>query len=122
MYEIESQLITAILGLGLTMAIPGAVFAQNGDQYPADQNSGGQYPDDQYSKPSPNVPMQNDENSDSVDQGQVDQGQQPYDRSYDQRSQQPYDRTYGQQGPSMDQQPMDRGPMDPGLSNGQRRQ
>src|SRR6202790_697495 len=108
--------------LGLTMAIPGAVFAQNGDQYPDDQNQG------QYAKPSPNVPVQDEQ--DAVEQEAPDQG--PAYQPYDQRQQSPaidqrpldqgphdqraYDkRSYGQ-GPS-DQGPSSRGPMDPSLGN-----
>src|SRR6266566_2918153 len=67
------KLIAAILGLGLTMAIPGAVIAQN----PDDQTP------DQYSKPSAGIQAQatfqgpNDQGSmdqDAIDQGSMDQG------------------------------------------------
>ena len=67
------KLIAAILGLGLTMAIPGAVIAQN----PDDQTP------DQYSKPSAGIQAQatiqgtNDQGSadqDAIDQGSIDQG------------------------------------------------
>src|SRR5713101_6859300 len=67
------KLIAAILGLGLTMAIPGAVIAQN----PDDQTP------DQYSKPSAGIQAEatiqgpNDQGSmdqDAIDQGSVDQG------------------------------------------------
>src|SRR6202162_6098313 len=94
------KLIAAILGL--TMAIPSAVFAQNGDQYPDDQNQ------DQYSKPSPNVPVQDDQNSNYDDQA-PDQG--PAYQPYDQRSNQTYDQRSYDQGSST------RGPMDPSLNN-----
>src|SRR5258708_15577054 len=58
----KSKLIAAILGLGLTMAIPGAVIiAQN----PDDQSS------DQYSKPSAGIQSSMDQ--DSIAQGSVDQ-------------------------------------------------
>ena len=52
------KLIAAILGLGLTMVIPGAVIAQN----PDDQSS------DQYSKPSAGI------QADVTIQGPNDQG------------------------------------------------
>src|ERR1700692_3463791 len=103
--------------LGLTMAIPGAVFAQNSDQYPDDQNQG------QYAKPSPNVPVQDDQ--DAVEQEAPDQGPayQPYDQrqqspAVDQRplDQGPYDQRSYDRVPS-DQGPSGRGPMDPSLSN-----
>jgi FecR protein len=116
---VKFKLVAAILGL--TMAIPGAVFAQNGDQYPDDQGQ------DQYSKPSPNVPVQNDQ-EEAPDQGPA---YQPYDqRQNDQRSndRQPMDeqppsvnqREYDQR--QYDQRPYDqgssaRGPMDPSLNN-----
>src|SRR5258706_1137769 len=59
----KSKLIAAILGLGLTMAIPGAVIiAQN----PDDQSS------DQYSKPSAGI--QSSMEQDWIDQGSTDQG------------------------------------------------
>jgi len=72
------KLIAAILGLGLTMAIPGAVIAQN----PDDQTP------DQYSKPSAGIQAEatiqgpNDQGSadqgsadqDAIDQGSMDQG------------------------------------------------
>src|SRR2546430_10391521 len=67
------KLIAAILGLGLTMAIQGAVIAQN----PDDQTP------DQYSKPSAGIQAQatfqgpNDQGSmdqDAIDQGSMDQG------------------------------------------------
>jgi FecR protein len=67
------KLIAAILGLGLTMVMPGAVVAQN----PDDQSS------DQYSKPSAGIQAEatiqgpNDQGSadqDAIDQGSVDQG------------------------------------------------
>src|SRR6266446_880537 len=67
------KLIAAILGLGLTMAIPGAVIAQN----PDDQTP------DQYSKPSAGIQAEatiqgpNDQGSadqDAIDQGSNDQG------------------------------------------------
>ena len=76
------KLIAAILGLGLTMAIPGAVIAQN----PDDQTP------DQYSKPSAGIQAEatiqgpNDQGSmdqDAIDQGSMDQG------SMDQGSTQP---------------------------------
>jgi hypothetical protein len=65
------------------MAIPGALLAQNSD----DQG--------QYSKPSPSVPAQDEQ--DSLNQAQEDQGQdqgqndQGYDQTYDQQSNQTYD-------------------------------
>src|SRR6267378_4665658 len=67
------KLIAAILGLGLTMAIPGAVIAQNPDDQAPDQ----------YSKPSAGIQAQmtiqgpNDQGSadqDAIDQGSIDQG------------------------------------------------
>src|SRR6266436_6682775 len=67
------KLIAAILGLGLTMAIPGAVIAQN----PDDQTP------DQYSKPSAGIQAEatiqgpNDQGSadqDAIDQGSMNQG------------------------------------------------
>ena len=82
------NLIAAILGLGLVMAIPGAVVAQNADA----QNLDGQS-SDQYSKPSPNVPMQSD-------QGSMDQG--PNQGSMNQGS---------------NQNSMSQGPMDPGSND-----
>ena len=92
------------------MAIPSAIFAQNGDQYPDDQNQ------DQYSKPSPNVPVQDDQNSNYEDQA-PDQGPayQPYDQ-HDQRSNQTYDQRSTDQR-SYDQGSSARGPMDPSLNN-----
>src|ERR1700686_5525278 len=70
----KSKLIAAILGLGLTMVIPGAVvIAQN----PDDQSQ------DQYSKPSAGIQAQatvqgpNDQGSmdqDAIDQGSTDPG------------------------------------------------
>src|SRR6266404_5735082 len=85
------KLIAAILGLGLTMAIPGAVIAQN----PDDQTP------DQYSKPSAGIQAQatiqgpNDQGSadqDAIDQGSMDQG------SMNQGSTQP---AYNDQGSSV---------------------
>jgi hypothetical protein len=65
------KLIAAILGLGLTMVIPGGIMAQN----PDDQSS------DQYSKPSAGIQATvqgpNDQGSmdqDAIGQGSVDQG------------------------------------------------
>jgi hypothetical protein len=102
---VKFNLIAAVLGL--TMAIPGAVFAQNGDQYPDDQNQ------NQYSKPSPNVPVQDDQ--DAVEQEAPDQG--PAYQPYDQRQQSPaVDQRSYDRGPS-DQGPSSRGPMDPSLNN-----
>src|SRR6266481_6315984 len=69
----KSKLIAAILGLGLTMAIPGAVIAQN----PDDQTP------DQYSKPSAGIQAeatiqgpnyQGSMDQDAIDQGSMDQG------------------------------------------------
>jgi hypothetical protein len=70
----KSKLIAAILGLGLTMAIPGAVvIAQNSDDLAPDQ----------YSKPSAGIQAEatvqgpNDQGStdqDAIDQGSMDQG------------------------------------------------
>jgi hypothetical protein len=97
---VKFKLIAAILGL--TMAIPSAVFAQNGNQYPDDQNQ------DQYSKPSPNVPVQDDQNSNYDDQA-PDQG--PAYQPYNQPSNQTYDQRSYDQGSST------RGPMDPSLNN-----
>jgi hypothetical protein len=58
------KLIAALLGLGLTIAIPGAVVAQiSDDQVP-----------DQYSKPSAGIPMQGPNDQASMDQGPNDQG------------------------------------------------
>jgi hypothetical protein len=90
------KLIAAILGL--TMTLPAAIMAQN--PYPDDPAQD----QDQYSKPSPNVPMQ--DNQDEVDQNSTNQRQadqnddRPADRSYDQRTYQ--QRTY-------DQRPSDQG-------------
>src|SRR5258707_14331288 len=70
----KSKLIAAILGLGLTMAIPGAVVIA--------QNSDDQAPD-QYSKPSAGIQAEatvqgpNDQGStdqDAIDQGSMGQG------------------------------------------------
>ncbi len=64
--------------LGLAMALPSAMVAQN--QYPDDQSQ------DQYSKPSPNVAVQDDQgyqNSANQDANQ-NHDQQSADRSYDQ--------------------------------------
>src|SRR6266404_3804930 len=67
------KLIAAILGLGLTMAIPGAVIAQN----PDDQTP------DQYSKPSAGIQAeatiqgpsdQGSADQDAIDQGSMNQG------------------------------------------------
>src|SRR6266404_3164429 len=67
------KLIAAILGLGLTMAIPGAVIAQN----PDDQTP------DQYSKPSAGIQAeatiqgpsdQGSADQDAIDQGSINQG------------------------------------------------
>src|SRR6267154_1377040 len=62
------KLIAAILGLGLTMAIPGAVIAQN----PDDQTP------DQYSKPSAGIQaeatIQGPNDQGSNDQGSTNQG------------------------------------------------
>src|SRR6266478_1742231 len=80
------KLIAAILGLGLTMAIPGAVIAQN----PDDQTP------DQYSKPSAGIQAEatiqgpNDQGSmdqDAIDQGSIDQGS--MDQGSNQGSMQP---------------------------------
>src|ERR1700675_405518 len=69
----KSKLIAAILGLGLTMAIPGAVIAQNPDDQAPDQDS----------KPSAGIQAEatvqgpNDQGSmdqDAIDQGSMDQG------------------------------------------------
>ncbi len=99
------KLIAALLGL--MMAIPGAVIAQNGGQNPDNQGL------DQNSKPSPSIPMQapndqgsmdQDQDQDSMGQvqGSMDQG--PNDQgSMDQRS--------------MDQGSSSRGPMDPGSND-----
>jgi FecR protein len=65
------KFIAALLGLGLVVAIPGAVIAQNPAQNPADQTT------DPYSKPSPNVqapaPGPNDQGP--ADQNSMDQDQ-----------------------------------------------
>ena len=70
----KSKLIAAILGLGLTMAIPGAVVIAQNPDYQAQ---------DQYSKPSAGIQAEvtvqgpNDQGSadqDAIDQGSVDQG------------------------------------------------
>jgi hypothetical protein len=97
-------------------------MAQN--QYPDDQSQ------DQYSKPSPNVAIQDEQ--DAVDQGQADQPyDQPAQRSDQTRSDQTYDsrsnRTYDQQPSSRtydpthdrtyDQRSNGGGPADPSLSN-----
>ena len=55
------KLIAAILGLGLMMAIPGVVIAQD-DQMP-----------DQESKPSPNIQMQGPSDQGSMDQDSMGQ-------------------------------------------------
>ena len=95
------KLIAAILGLGLTMAIPGAVIAQN----PDDQTP------DQYSKPSAGIQAEatiqgpNDQGSmdqDAIDQGSVDQGS--------------MDQGPNDQG-SMDQGPMNQGSTQPGYND-----
>jgi len=95
------------------MTIPAAVMAQN--QYPDDQSQ------DQYSKPSPNVAIQDEQ--DAVDQGQADQ---PYDQpaqrsdqTYDSRSDRTYDPRYDQRPSSRtyDQRSNGGGPADPSLSN-----
>ena len=100
------------------MTIPAVVMAQN--QYPDDQSR------DQYSKPSPNVAIQDEQ--DAVDQGQADQ---PYDQpaqrsdqTYDSRSDRTYDPRYDQRPPSRtydqrtyDQRSNSGGPADPSLSN-----
>src|SRR4029077_7383902 len=95
----KSKLIAAILGLGLTMVIPGAVIAQN----PDDQSS------DQYSKPSAGIQATvqgpNDQGSmdqDAIDQGSVDQG--------------PMDQGLNDQG-SMDQGPTNQGSAQPGYND-----
>jgi hypothetical protein len=82
----KAKLMAAILGLGLTMAVPGAVIAQNlDDQTP-----------DQYSKPSAGIQAQatvqgpNDQGSadqDAIDQGSVDQG--PMDQGSTNQGSQP---------------------------------
>jgi hypothetical protein len=62
------KLIAALLGL--TIALPGAVVAQNGSQYSDDQAA------NQNSKPSPNIQMQgpNSNDQNSADQDSMDQG------------------------------------------------
>src|SRR3979409_1206542 len=109
---VKSKLMAAILGL--TMTIPAVVMAQN--QYPDDQSQ------DQYSKPSPNVAIQDEQ--DAVDQGQADQ---PYDQpaqrsdqTYDSRSDRTDDPRYDQRPPSRtydqrtyDQRSNSGGPADP---------
>jgi len=57
------KFIAAILGLGLMMAVPGAVIAQNADDQAPDQDS----------KPSPNVQMQGPNDQSSMDQDSMDQ-------------------------------------------------
>ncbi len=57
------KLIAAILGLGLTMAIPGAVIAQNSDDQAPDQNA----------KPSPSIRMQGPNDQGATDQDSMDQ-------------------------------------------------
>lgn len=89
--------------LGLAMALPSAMVAQN--QYPDDQSQ------DQYSKPSPNVAVQDDQgyqnsanqdqNGQSADQSydQSAQGTNQTNQSYEQpanQNDQTYDRTYDQ--------------------------
>jgi hypothetical protein len=133
---VKFKLMAAILGM--TMAIPGAVFAQNGGQNQDDQG--------QYAKPSPNVRVQDEQ---APDQGPA---YQPYDQRNDQtrddqtRNDQTYDqgvndqRGYdqgsynqdsrdqqapanqgqydqGSYGRSSDQGASSRGPMDPSLNN-----
>ncbi|MGB9084282.1 MAG: DUF6600 domain-containing protein, partial [Terriglobales bacterium] len=91
--------------LGLTMAIPGAVIAQN----VIAQNA--QAPD-QYSKPSPNIQMQGPNDQGAADQDSADQNadQDAADRRAAANGN-PSD------GSSADQPSMSQGPMDPG-SNG----
>ena len=60
------KLIAAILGLGLMMAIPAAVRAQNPDDQTPDQDA----------KPSPNIQMQGPNNQGSMDQGSMDRSNQ----------------------------------------------
>jgi hypothetical protein len=100
---VKFKLVAAILGLSLT--IPAAVMAQN--QYPDDQSQ------DQYSKPSPNVSIQDEQ--DAMDPAQADQpydqpaergGQTRPDQAYDSRS----DRTY-------DPRSNPGGPADPSLND-----
>jgi hypothetical protein len=112
------KFITAILGL--TMAIPGALIAQNQDDQPMDQNS----------KPSPNIqmPAPNDQgpngqvstepaltDQEAADQDAADRraaaNGNPTDRPSDQPSDRPSDR------PSMTPGPMDPGPNDANPSN-----
>ena len=101
------------------MALPGAMVAQN--QYPDDQSQ------DQYSKPSPNVTVQDDR--DYRNSASQDQDEPSADPSYDQpadqnntdqnNTDQNYDRTYDQnsnQG-TYDQRSTNRGPADPSLNN-----
>src|ERR1700687_4159945 len=62
----KSKLIAAILGLGLTMAIPGAVIIAQTQDYQA------QY---EYSKPSAGIQAEvTVQGQDSIDQGSIDQG------------------------------------------------
>jgi len=93
------------------MTLPAAIMAQN--PYPDDQSQD----QDQYSKPSPNVPMQDNQEAadqDSDNQRQADQNyDQPADPNYDQRGND--QQGYGQ--PSYDQGYGNRGPMDPGLNS-----
>ncbi len=92
----KAKLITAILGLGLTMAIPGAVMAQN----PDDQTP------DQYSKPSAGIQaeatIQGPNDQGSADQDAIDQG--------------PMDQGSNDQG-SMDQGPTNQGSTQPGYND-----
>ena len=81
------KLIAALLGLGLMIAIPGAVVAQTSDD---------QVPD-QYSKPSAGIPMQGPNDQGSMDQDSMDQG--PNDPS------------------SNDQGSMNQGPTEPGSND-----
>ena len=91
------KLIAAILGLGLTIAMPGAVLAQNADDQAPDQDA----------KPSAGIPMQGPNDQGSMDQGAMDQG------SNDQGSN---DQGSNDQG-SMNQGANDQGSMDPRTMN-----
>jgi hypothetical protein len=61
--EIRMKLKFIVALLGLIMAIPGGIIAQNQDDQPQDQNA----------KPSPNIPMQGPNDQGSMDQDQADQ-------------------------------------------------
>ena len=93
------KFIAALLGLTMSMALPGVIMAQNQDDQAPDQNS----------KPSPNVQMQGPNDQASTDQDAADQD------AADRRAAangNPTDQPSDQ--PSMTPGPMNSGPNDPG--------